>query len=397
VSAYAAILRTPRVALLLAATVFARLPIGINHLAIVLFVREVTGSYATAGVVVGAFALGSAAGAPLQGRLVDRLGRRVLVPLAAGHAAGLLCLWLLGHAGAPGAALAALALAAGVVLPPTSSVLRALWPWLLRERPDLVPSAYAVDSVLIELIFIAGPLGTAAVVALSGPEIALAASAASVAGGTVAFVLALGDHPDEPAAGKPSLLGALASPGIRTLVLGSVPLGFCLGVTEVAVPAFSDEHGAPELAGVLLAVWSAASAAGGLLYGARPRRAPLAALHQRFAVLLPLGFLPLAVAGSPPAMALLLIPAGAFIAPLLATRNELVGFVAPPGYATEAFTWPLTALVSGAAAGAAVSGALAEGAGWQVAVVCGAAVAALGALAVVQRRRTLAPAAASSL
>jgi len=96
-------------------------------------------------------------------------------------------------------------------------------------------------------------------------------------------------------------------------------------------------------------------------------------------------------------MALLLIPAGAFIAPLLATRNELVGFVAPPGYATEAFTWPLTALVSGAAAGAAVSGALAEGAGWQVAVVCGAAVAALGALAVVQRRRTLAPAAASSL
>ena len=81
--AYAAIFRTPRVGVLLAATVLARLPIGINHLAVVLFVREVTGSYAAAGVVVGALALGTALGAPLQGRVIDRMGRRMLVPLAA--------------------------------------------------------------------------------------------------------------------------------------------------------------------------------------------------------------------------------------------------------------------------------------------------------------------------
>lgn len=391
--AYAAIFRTPRVGVLLAATVVARLPIGINHLAVVLFVREVTGSYAAAGVVVGALALGTAAGAPLQGRLIDRMGRRMLAPLAGGHAAGLLGLWALGSAGAPAWLLAAAALATGVAMPPTSSVLRALWPSLLRDRPDLVSSAYALDSVVIEVIFIAGPLATAGMVAVAGPEVALGVSAVAVLAGSSAFVLALSGHEDRRTARGGSPLGALASPGIRTLVLASFPVGFCFGITEVALPAFSEEErGSAELAGVLLAVWSAASAAGGLLYGARPRRTPLATLHLRFALLLPVGFLPLAVAGSPLVMALLVIPAGAFIAPLLATRNELVGSVAPAGYATEAFTWPVTALVAGVSLGAAVSGALVEGPGWQAAVLAGALVAAVGGAAVVQRRDTLTPA-----
>ncbi len=391
--AYAAIFRTPRVGVVLAATVLARLPIGINHLAVVLFVREVTGSYAAAGVVVGALALGAAAGAPLQGRLIDRMGRRMLVPLAAGHAAGLLGLWALGSADAPAWLLASFALATGVAMPPTSSVLRALWPSLLRDRPDLVSSAYALDSVVIEVIFIAGPLATAGIVAVAGPEVALGVSAVAVLAGASGFVLALSGHEDRRTARGGSRLGALASPGIRTLVLASFPVGFCFGITEVALPAFSEEEGgSAELAGVLLAVWSAASAAGGLLYGARPRRTPLATLHLRFAVLLPVGFLPLAVAGSPLVMALLVIPAGAFIAPLLATRNELVGTVAPKGYATEAFTWPVTALVAGVSLGAAVSGALVEGPGWQAAVIAGALVAAMGGAAVVQRRDTLTPA-----
>ena len=32
-----------------------------------------------------------------------------------------------------------------------------MWPDLLRGRPELIQAAYALDSVLIELIFIAGP------------------------------------------------------------------------------------------------------------------------------------------------------------------------------------------------------------------------------------------------
>lgn len=315
----------------------------------------------------------------------------MLVPLALVHAAGLLGLWALGSAGAPAWLLAISALTTGVAMPPLSAVLRSLWPALLRERPELVPGAYALDSVVIEIIFIAGPLATAGIVALSGPELALGVSAAAVLTGAAAFVFALRGHEERRTARGGSPLGALASPGIRTLVVASFPVGFCFGVTEVALPAFSGEEGSAEFAGVLIAIWSAASAAGGLLYGARPRRSSLGDLHLRFALLLPLGFLPLAAATSLPVMALLVIPAGAFIAPLLATRNELVGTVAPEGFATEAFTWPLTALVSGVALGAAASGALVEGPGWQAAVVLGALVAAAGAAAVFRRRDTLAP------
>jgi hypothetical protein len=46
---YARILRTPHVMPLLVAALVARLPIGIDSLAIVLFLRQRTGSYAVAG------------------------------------------------------------------------------------------------------------------------------------------------------------------------------------------------------------------------------------------------------------------------------------------------------------------------------------------------------------
>ena len=79
-------------------------------------------------------------------------------------------------------------------------------------------------------------------------------------------------------------------------------------------------------------------------------------MHLAVSALLPLGLLPLAAAPSVAAMAVLVIPAGMFIAPLLATRNELIGWVAPPGARTEAYTWPVTAFVGGIAIGSALVG-----------------------------------------
>jgi predicted MFS family arabinose efflux permease len=88
-------------------------------------------------------------------------------------------------------------------------------------------------------------------------------------------------------------------------------------------------------------------------------------------------------------MALLVILAGLPVAPLIASRNELVGRVTPPGTATEAFTWPLTALVAGVAVGAATSGAVVEAWSWTGAVLIAVAVGAAGAAVIVTRRKTL--------
>ena len=83
VKRYAEVLRVPHVAALIASTLLARFPIGINALALILYLREQTGSYAVAGVVAGGLAAGAGVGAPVQGRLVDRFG-----PAARARAAG---------------------------------------------------------------------------------------------------------------------------------------------------------------------------------------------------------------------------------------------------------------------------------------------------------------------
>src|SRR6185312_8035323 len=152
----------------------------------------------------------------------------------------------------------------------------------------------------------------------------LVVSAATVLVGVAAFVWLL------PADAEPlvhhedaGLLGPLRAPGIRTLVMTMLPVGFAIGALEVAVPAFSHDQSRAELAGVLLATWSLGSAVGGFVYGARVRRSPLPLVHQRLTLLLPLGFLPVLLAPSMAVMALLLIPAGLFIAPIIASRNEL--------------------------------------------------------------------------
>jgi MFS family permease len=176
-----------------------------------------------------------------------------------------------------------------------------------------------------------------------------------------------------------------------------LPVGFAFGAIEVMLPAFADEEGQRQLAGVLIAVWSLGSGLGGFLYGARPRAFPLKTMHMAAALFVPVGMAGLALASSPLQMGLLVVIAGLPIAPLIATRNELAGIVALPGSETESFTWPLTALVAGLALGAAVAGALADASGWKAAVAAAVVAATLGALVTIARRATLEPAAEPAL
>ena len=389
---YLEVIRSPHLGAMFAASLLARLPIGINGLAIVLLLRAETGSFAVAGAAAGALALGTGIAAPFAARVIDAAGRRVLPMLAVVHAAGLGAIVALAGPDAHAAPLIACATIAGAAFPPASSVVRVQYPVLLRDRPHLLQSAFALDSVLTEGIFTIGPLITAALVATVAPAAALLVSAVAVLGGTFALVAALPPvvpRVEERTGGR---LGALAAPGIRTLALTMFPVGFAFGALEVAIPAFADSEGRPELAGVLIAVWSVASLVGGLAYGAMPRRGSLARVHLQVALALPLSFLPLALAVSPATMALLVVPAGVLIAPMIATRNELAGKVALAGTETEAYTWPLTALVGGIAFGAATSGALSDATSWQVAVLVAAGAAAVGALLATARRATLVPA-----
>jgi hypothetical protein len=291
-----------------------------------------------------------------------------------------------------------LALLGGGTTPPISSVMRSLWPVLLRDRAEHLPAAFALDSVFIEIIFVAGPLLTALAVVLVSPAAAVAVALVLALAGTAAFVSLPPSRQWRPTVtGERHPLGALTSPGIRTLIAVMLPLGFCFGATEVTFPAFSEaEASSRDLAGVLLALWSLGSAFGGLAYGAVGQNGPLPARFVRLAALLPLGFLPLAAAPGFGVMVGLALVAGLGMAPLMAAGNQLVGDVAPPNAVTEAYTWPLTAMISGAAAGIAAAGGIVEVADWRAAFAVATAVGAVGALVAFARRDTLTAAPAPS-
>jgi len=391
---YGQLLGKPHVAAMTAAALLARVPLGIIGLAIVLFLREETGSYAAAGAVAAAFAVGTGAAAPYAGRLVDRLGSaRVLLPMSVVHATAIALLVALGYGKAPLPTLIGASAVAGCALPPISSVMRTLWPSLLGRRDDLVTTAFALDAVIVELVFVTGPALVALLTALLAPAAALALSSVVSLVGTLVFATrpparARKPVPRVEGAGA---FGALRARGLQTLMLGTVPIGFALGATEVILPAFSEAEGNRALAGVLLTVWSIGSAAGGIVYGARGHARPLADRFVRFAVLLPFSLLPLALAPSIAVMFLLVVPAGAIIAPTLAAGNQLVAEVTPPGQQTEAFTWPLTALVLGVAGGNAVAGAVVEAADWQTAFLVAATAGLASGAVLLLRRDTLRP------
>jgi MFS family permease len=390
---YARVLGAPHARALLVAEIPARLPIGINGLAIVLFLREQTGSYASAGAVAAAFGIAVGVTAPFIGRLIDRRGMAgVVVPASLAHAVCMALLVVCGLSHAPVGLLVVLAALAGAFIPPLGSISRSLWPRILRdEDPGLLATALALEGVLIELIFVAGPLLTAVIAALWDPAVALVLSPVLLLVGLAAFLVqppvrtwVISDEAESHGA-----WGALRSPGIRTLVLCTLPMGFCFGAMEVTLPAFSEAHGARGMSGVLVATWSLGSAVGGLAYGARHWSGAAGKRYARLAALLPIGYLPLAAAPSLGVILPLTLLAGICIAPTLTAGNQIAGDVAPEGTETEAYTWPITSLVIGVAVGNWSAGAIVEAVDWQAAFLVSAGGAALSAALAAARWRTL--------
>ncbi|MBA2347379.1 MAG: MFS transporter, partial [Solirubrobacterales bacterium] len=153
VGRYRRLLSTPGIATIMSTGLAARLPLGIMGLALVLFVREETGSYASAGAVAAAYAVGTAVAGPFAGRLVDRIGvRAVLLPMAALNAAGTVAIVVLGSAGATVPLLVLVAAAAGGALPPVSSVIRTQLAARLSDEDELESTAFALDAVIVEIV-----------------------------------------------------------------------------------------------------------------------------------------------------------------------------------------------------------------------------------------------------
>src|SRR5215207_10091043 len=171
---------------LIASSLAARMPIAMTYTAIVLLVLATTGDAGLAGLCAAAFGLVEGVGSPVQGRLVDRFGQpRVLVPAATVYATAIVAVATAAEAGAPGVVLVALAGLCGAGFPIVSSAMRALWPSIVDD--DRLSAAYALESVVQTLSWLAGPLLVAVLIATISPAAAVIGTAVLALGGTLAF------------------------------------------------------------------------------------------------------------------------------------------------------------------------------------------------------------------
>src|SRR5215218_3996683 len=119
---------------LLSVSIVARLPLAALSIALLVHTEHVTGSFAAAGLVTGAYAVALGVGGPLLGGLADRRGQTGVLLGSATVAAVLLTVTALLPSGTPLAVPVALATGVGLATPPVGACLRAVLPSLLEDR-----------------------------------------------------------------------------------------------------------------------------------------------------------------------------------------------------------------------------------------------------------------------
>lgn len=379
----------PHVARLLALGAVARLSPAMELVAIVLFVRDTSDSYAIAGAVTAAYTIGYAVAAPVQGRMADHYGpARVLWPLAIGHAIAIVALIAAGLAGRSDVLLILIGLACGLVMPPTGPVVRRALAQQAAKRRDLLPSVFALDSLVIEAVFMGGPVLTAALIVVASPAAALIVACVVAIVAVAGLVVVPAIDVDESVR-RSGRLGALRSPGMRTLIGCLAPLGVAFGGFQVGMVAFADDVGASASAPWLLALLSLGGAIGALVYGALGHRFASSMALACLAVLAPICFAPMILATSVLQMAFLVVLGGACLTPVISITNQIVGDVAPPDAVTEAYSWVFMAMLTGVAIGLAVGGKLVEAGNWHLGILLAIGATITVAIVAVSRRRTL--------
>lgn len=359
---YVALLARPDFKAVLVASIIGRLPIGVTGLSILLLAQGASGSFVRGGATAAAYVVGLACFAPVLGRIIDRSGpRAVLLWCGCAFPAALVALVVAVRAQADVPFLALVcAFAAGANFPPITVCMRTFFRRRLAEE-SLLATAYSLESVLIETIFIAGPVLVAFFVAYASAAAAVSFAAFCGITGTLLFLRspALRDWPIENRS-RTSLFGPLAQPGFPSLFVVVLAYSASFGLVEVGVTAYAAEAGNAALAGILLGLMSAGSAVGGLAYGSRNWRLPLA---RQFAVtlwVLGVGIALLALPMNAWFFALMSVGAGVVMAPTLTIQSMLVARSASPQQLTEAFTWSSTGLLTGVGIGIAAGGWVVE-------------------------------------
>lgn len=387
---YRAVLALPGVLRLVLFGVLARVPQTATGIVLSLHVvGTLDRGWAAAGLVGTASTVGMAIGSPWRGRAVDRVGlRRSLVPSVVGMAVAWGAAPFVGYG-----PLLVLAVLGGLFSLPIFTLMRQCLAAMVPAEQRR--TAMALDSVGIELSFMAGPaLGV--VLATRFPT----GTAILVTGGSLvvaALALIAFDPPTrsadpepasavegvDPAALRRTARRAIATPAMLAVLAVTAAAILVLAGTDVSIVAHLRADDALGLTALIFVAWGVGSIAGGLVYGALHRPVQPALL------LLGLGVLtvPVGLAPSPWTLALTMLPAAALCAPVITATSEAVVRLVPEEVRGEAMGWHGSVMQVGSAVGAPLAGLAIDLQGaWAGFAAVGAVGAVLGAVGLVALR-----------
>jgi MFS family permease len=393
---YRATLRTPGALAFAIPGVVGRMPMAMLSLALVILLTAVTRSYGIAGAVAATAALTYAVVTPFAARLADQYGQaRVLRPQVAVFAAATCALALCAMNRAPVWALAVTGVLSRASMPSLGPMVRSRWSRLLGGTA-LLDTAFSLEGIADELIFITGPVLVVALAAGLTPVAGVLVTGALSVAGVVGLTAQRRTEP--PAAPVTRSYGpALRSPGLRALIMMTVCLGALFVAVDLATIAFAAQHGDKAAAGPLLGLYGLGSAIAGVWYGSRNWRAPHATRLLTALAATVLGTAPLALMPGIWPMAAAITAAGLGISATLASSYRVAGMAVPAGQRTEAMSWLTTAAATGTAVGAPLAGHLIDRhgapAGYLFAFAAGLVAVAIAVL----RRGVLAPAPAPGI
>lgn len=352
---YAEIFRRPGTKGFSAAGFIARLPLPMTTIGIVAMLSQTHGEYWLAGTVSATFAMANAFIAPQVSRWVDVKGQaKVLIPMVTLAFLALIGLCLAAWLSAPNEMLFMLALIAGV-MPSIGSMVRARWTEIYRGKSQL-HTAFAFESVLDELVYMAGPVfGIGLSIALF-PEAGVLAAATFLAVGTLLFVVQKSTEPKVNPIKQKRTLSVMKQGAMWYVVMVFVGIGMIFGTVEVAVIAFAQELGNKGAATYILSTYAVGSCGIGLVFGAIKFKKPLANRLLIASVVAVLTTLPLPFVTSLWMMTLMVFVGGAISSPTFITGMTLIERIVPTTQITEGITYAMTGVLIGFSAGSAASG-----------------------------------------
>lgn len=350
----------------------ARLPVSMVGIGILMYVEAERGSYTIAGAVSGSISIAAAIGGPLSSRLVDKLGQHRVLPIQI--LLIVLCslaLVVLIPSDVPAPYLFIFSIGSGLAYPSIGALVRSRWTALLVSGPVLL-TAFSIESIIDELIFIVGPTIAATTSVKLHPAAPQIIAMFLLAGGGLWLASMRSTEPPinklQGKHGKPVILqnGLIYMWGVH------VAMGMFFGAVETSIVAFTKLAGQPIYGGIVMAVWAFGSLLGGFVYGGLHFKS---ALHDQL-IVVTLLLVPATAAmvfvESILMLALLSIAAGIGISPLLIASAAITQRRSPVGRTTEAIASMYAGIGLGFAFAAAMAGWLIDNRGTSYSFALGA-------------------------